>query len=90
MSITLTIERDAHRRPSRLAAVVRSGARAVSQAAVRAVKPNRKAIENLRSMPLFLAGGGCVDFAAFHVNHGFGWLVMGISLIVAELAVADE
>ena len=41
-------------------------------------------------MPLTLAGYGCIDFAAFHVVHGLGWLVTGISLMILEFQLADD
>jgi hypothetical protein len=41
-------------------------------------------------MPLAVAGTGFIDFAAFHVNHGVGWLVLGVSLWIVEHLVADD
>ena len=56
----------------------------------RLLKPARPALANLAAMPLHVAGLGCIDFAAFHLAHGWGWLVMGASLIWAEHVLADE
>ena len=56
----------------------------------RLLKPARPALANLAAMPLHVAGLGCIDFAAFHLAHGWGWLVMGASLIWLEHVLADE
>lgn len=41
-------------------------------------------------MPLTVAGVGCIDFAAYHLSHGWGWLATGLSLVVLEHIIADE
>ncbi len=41
-------------------------------------------------MPLTLIGTGCVDFSAFHVSHGLGFLVSGLSLYLVEHMIADD
>ncbi len=64
--------------------------RPLSRRAARALKPARPAVANLASMPLHVAGLGCVDFAAFHLAHGWGWLVTGVSLMWLEHVIADE
>ena len=56
----------------------------------RLLRPARPALANLAAMPLHVAGLGCIDFAAFHLAHGWGWLVMGASLIWLEHVLADE
>jgi hypothetical protein len=58
--------------------------------AARWLSPAKPAWKNLASVPLFVAGLGCADFAAFHLAHGWGWLATGVSLIVLENAIADE
>jgi hypothetical protein len=63
---------------------------AVTGIAVRAITPHRAALANLRSIPLTLAGAGCIDFAAYHIGHGWGWLITGISLVLIEHVIADE
>lgn len=63
---------------------------AIRSAAVRAVSPHKAALANLASIPLTVAGAGCVDFAAFHYIHMIGWAVTGISLVVVEHLIADE
>ena len=55
-----------------------------------AVKPHKAALANLLHMPLTVAGVACADFAAFHISHGWGFLVTGVSLIVLEHLIADE
>lgn len=54
------------------------------------VRPHQAALANLAHMPLTVLGAGCIDFAAFHVAHGWGWLVTGISLVLLEHLIADE
>ena len=57
---------------------------------MRALTPHKAALGNLASMPLTAAGAACIDFAAWHISHGVGWLVMGVSLVVLEHLIADE
>ncbi len=57
---------------------------------VRVVSPHRVSLANLASIPLTVAGIGCVDYAAFHLGSGWGWLVTGLSLILLEHMIADE
>lgn len=56
----------------------------------RAIAPHRASIANLVNIPLTTAGIGFIDFAAFHLAHGWGWLVTGLSLMVLEHIIADE
>ena len=56
----------------------------------RLLRPARPALANLAAMPLHVAGLGCIDFAAFHLAHGWGWLTVGASLIWLEHVLADE
>ncbi|MGH3190016.1 MAG: hypothetical protein ACRDOL_22675, partial [Streptosporangiaceae bacterium] len=44
-------------------------------------RPVRPVAANLAAMPMHVAGLGCIDFAAFHLAHGWGWLATGLSLI---------
>lgn len=59
-------------------------------AAAAALAPHKAALGNLRDIPLTVAGLGSVDFAAFHLAHGWGWLVTGVSLMFLEHLIADE
>jgi hypothetical protein len=59
-------------------------------AAVRLVTPHKAVLANLRSIPLTVAGVAAIDFAAFHLAHGWGWLVTGVLLVVVEHLIADE
>lgn len=61
-----------------------------SRRAGRWLKPVRPVLANLAAVPLHVAGLGCVDFAAFHLGHGWGWLVTGATLIWLEHVIADE
>jgi len=54
------------------------------------VKPHRASLRRLAEMPLSVIGTGCMDFAAFHVDHGVGFLVAGISLWVIEHLISDD
>lgn len=54
------------------------------------IAPRTGWLRNLFSIPLTATGAGFIDFAAFHLDHGWGWLVTGISLIVLEAVIADE
>ena len=70
-----------------LAATAGSAARTVT---AMAVKPHKAALANLLHMPLTVAGVASIDFAAFHIAHGWGFLITGLSLIVLENLIADE
>jgi hypothetical protein len=59
-------------------------------AAVAALTPHRASLLRLLDMPLAVIGTGCIDFAAWHVDHGVGWLVTGVSLWVVEHLIADD
>lgn len=52
--------------------------------------PHRASLKRLAEMPLTVIGTGCIDFASFHVNHGIGFLVTGISLFFVEHMIADD
>lgn len=54
------------------------------------VAPHRASLARLWDIPMTVLGTAFVDFAAFHVAHGWGWLVTGLSLIVVEHLIADE
>lgn len=64
--------------------------RKLTAAASRAAAAARPAAVNLVSAPLFAGGLACLDFAAFHLGHGWGWAATGVSLIVLEHVIADE
>lgn len=62
----------------------------MKSAAVKAITPHKAALGNLASIPLTVLGAASIDYAAFHLAHGWGWLVTGISLVLLEHAIADE
>ena len=62
----------------------------VTTAAGKAVTPHKAALGNLASIPLTVAGAACIDFAGFHLAHGWGWLITGISLVLVEHLIADD
>ena len=62
----------------------------VQSVAIGAITPHKAALGRLADIPLTVAGIGCIDFAAFHIAHGWGWLVTGASLILLEHLIADD
>ena len=50
--------------------------------------PQKPRLEAAKKMPLTIAGYFAVAFAAFHIAHGWGWLVTGILLVVLESRLA--
>ena len=62
----------------------------VTTVAGSAVKPHKAAIARLADIPLTVAGIGCVDFAGFHIAHGWGWLITGLYLVLLEHLIADD
>ena len=75
---------------ARLRGLAASAGSAVRFIATAAVKPHRAALANLKAIPLTVAGTACMDFAAFHIAHGWGWLATGVSLVIIEHLIADE
>lgn len=65
-------------------------ASAVAVIGGKALAPHKVSLKNLGQIPLTCLGTGFIDFAAFHLGHGWGWLVTGISLIVIEHLIADD
>jgi hypothetical protein len=51
---------------------------------------HKASLKKLTEMPLTVVGAGCIDFAAFHLGNGWGFLVTGLSLILIEHLIADE
>lgn len=80
----------ARRMPPRILAVLTVLMGVVMGVAQKAVAPHKASIANLKAIPLTVAGTGCIDFAAFHVGHGWGWLVTGVSLVLLEHIIADS
>ena len=58
--------------------------------AQRVASPHRAALANLMSMPLTLAGAGCIDTGVFYASTVAGWIITGLSLVVLEHLIADE
>lgn len=63
---------------------------ALRSVAVVVLNPPKAAVSKLADIPLTVAGLACVDFAAFHLAHGWGWLVTGLSLLLLEFMASDE
>jgi hypothetical protein len=68
---------------------IRAAAR-LRTAAARISTPVLPVLHNLASIPLTVAGLGCVDAAAFVGNTIAGLVVTGLSLIGLEYLIADE
>lgn len=64
--------------------------RKVKAAALSASHAARPVLANLLSIPLTVAGIGCIDAACFAGNLIAGLAVTGVSLIVLEHLIADE
>lgn len=69
---------------------LRQKASRVKELAMALIAPHKATLTNLKDIPLTIAGTGCVDFAAFHLAHGWGWLVTGMSLILLEHIIAED
>jgi hypothetical protein len=54
------------------------------------VTPHKASLARLADMPLTVIGAGFIDFAGFHLAHGWGWLITGGTLLVVERMIADE
>jgi hypothetical protein len=54
------------------------------------LSPPKGILSRLLEIPLTTLGVAGIDFSAFHVSHGFGWLITGISLIVLEYMIAVD
>ncbi len=89
-SVTITTTRTPRNRPRRVTNAALVLWHGLATIARQAATPHKAALVNLTHMPLTLAGTGCVDFAAFHLAHGWGWLVTGLSLVFLEHLIADE
>lgn len=59
-------------------------------ATVTVLNPPKAVLSKLVEIPLTVLGVASIDFAAFHMSSGFGWLVTGISLIMLEYMIADD
>lgn len=77
-------------RPARAPLRVLRGLRVLAGNVASAVlTPHKASVKRLAEMPLSVLGTGGIDFSAFHVNHGVGFLVLGVSLWVIEHLIAD-
>jgi hypothetical protein len=52
--------------------------------------PHKASLARLADMPLTVIGTGGIDFSAWHLGHGWGWLVTGASLWLIEHMIADR
>ncbi len=75
---------------TRILAVLTALFGVVMATARRVAEPHTASISNLKAMPLTVGGVFCIDFAGFHLPHGWGWLITGLSLIILESVIADD
>ena len=54
------------------------------------LSPAKPVWANLASIPLTVAGLGCVDTGVFLASSVAGWIVTGLSLVLLEHMIADE
>lgn len=76
-------------RPRPASALPRLG-KSLTRRVAAMVKPAKPVLANLASIPLHVAGLGCIDAAAFTGNTIAGLVVTGLSLIWLEHVIADE
>jgi hypothetical protein len=81
---------DGAQKRSRIAAFATTAKNTAARTARRIVTPHKAALKNLAQIPLTIVGTGCVDYAAFHLASGWGWLVTGISCVFIEQIIAEE
>jgi hypothetical protein len=65
------------------------GGRAASAVTSVVLTPHKASVRRLADMPLAVIGTGAIDFSAWHLGHGWGWLVTGLSLWLIEHLIAD-
>jgi hypothetical protein len=51
---------------------------------------HKASLKRLTEMPLTVLGTGAIDFAGFHLAHGWGWLLLGVSLLIVERMISDS
>lgn len=90
MAVTVTFDRSQNAGPGRIRRAFASARKTLTAAVSSAVRPHRASLQRLADMPLTVLGAGGIDFAAFHLGHGWGWLITGVSLLVVEHMIADE
>jgi hypothetical protein len=89
VTLTVSWDRPAGRHPGRMRAGFAALKSAVTAAGKAAVRPHKASLRRLADMPLTVLGTGGIDFAGFHVTHGLGWLITGVSLVIIEHLIAD-
>ena len=89
MTLTVSLDRPFGHERGRVRARFAALKSTVTAAGRAAVTPHRASLRRLADMPLTVLGTGGIDFSAFHVTHGLGWLVTGVSLLVIEHLIAD-
>lgn len=64
--------------------------RRLRQISEKLMTPAKPVLANLASIPLTVAGLGCIDCGVFFASTIAGFIITGISLIVLEHLAADE
>jgi hypothetical protein len=57
-----------------------------ARARARTGRPSR-VVAAVQQHVMTFAGLAAVDFAAFHVSHGWGWAAVGISVLLADFKI---
>lgn len=81
---------ESRRSTPRITSVIAAITEVLTAVIRKAVTPHKASIANLKAVPLTVAGTGCIDYAAFHLGGGWGWLATGASLILLEHIIADS
>jgi hypothetical protein len=89
VTVTLSLDRPKSGERGKLRAGLAAMRSTVTRASRALVRPHTASLRRLADMPLTVVGTAGIDFAAFHLAHGWGWLVTGVSLLVIEQMIAD-
>jgi hypothetical protein len=90
VTVTLSFDRPKTAERGKLRTRLSAIRSSVTNASRALARPHTASLKRLADMPLTVVGTAGIDFAAFHLAHGWGWLVTGVSLLVVEQMIADE
>jgi hypothetical protein len=76
--------------PARVRSWLHHGWSKTRSGASRSAHAARPVLLNVLSIPLTIAGVGCIDAGVFMANTIAGMIFTGVSLIVLEHLIADE
>jgi hypothetical protein len=91
--VTVTLSVDGPKlgfgRSGRLSRGLKALVNGVKRGVAAAIRPHSASLKRLTEMPLTVIGTSGIDFAAFHIAHGWGWLATGVSLLIVEQMISD-